>query len=113
MDKLTFFTHLTMAKYDVTVPTLTFSHLGGALTSAKTTLSSIRAWISGMVQDIEIEMKKHSDNKTQNRKTIDIASSNMVITDKERKGEQVKTIGDVIGKEESLDDGQEVTEDDT
>lgn len=86
---------------------------GGALTSAKTTLSSIRAWISGMVQDIEIEMKKHSDNKTQNRKTIDIASSNMVITDKERKGEQVKTIGDVIGKEESLDDGQEVTEDDT
>lgn len=67
-----------------------------------------------MVQEIEVEMRKHKESVSQNRKTIDVVSSQMVITDTARKGE-VKTIGDVIGKEEELNnDGvEEATEDKT
>lgn len=54
-----------------------------------------------MVQDIEVEMRKNSENQNAavTHNTIDATSSQMVITDRDRKAE-VKTIGDLIGNEQ-------------
>ena len=53
-----------------------------------------------MVQDIEIEMRKHStaNSRPVTNTNIDYTSSQMVISDQARKGEEVKTIGDEIGR---------------
>jgi len=54
-----------------------------------------------MVQDIEDEMRKTSQQrKPITTSNIDVASSRMVITESQRKGE-VQTIGDLIGNEEN------------
>lgn len=72
--------------------------LGGAIDSAKLALATARGWISGMVQEIEVEMRKHSSSsKPVTTSNIDYTSSQMVISDQVRKGE-VKTIGDEIGR---------------
>ena len=72
--------------------------LGGAIDSAKLALATARGWISGMVQEIEVEMrKKGSSSKPVTTSNIDYTSSQMVISDQARKGE-VKTIGDEIGR---------------
>lgn len=54
-----------------------------------------------MVQDIEVEMHKNSENQNPavTDSTIDASSSQMIITDRDRKAD-VKTIGDLIGNEE-------------
>ena len=63
-----------------------------------------------------LKWRKHNENKIQNVKTIDVSSASMVITDRDRKGEQVKTIGDLIGNESieeyeySIDDVEEASE---
>ena len=61
-------------------------------------MATARGWISGMVQEIEVEMrKKGSSSKPVTTSNIDYTSSQMVISDQARKGE-VKTIGDEIGR---------------
>ena len=75
--------------------------LGGALNSARIALTSARQWISGMVQDIEIEMRKHQEQrKSVTTSDIDVSSSRMVITESQRRGE-IQTIGDLIGNEDN------------
>ena len=70
-----------------------------------------------MVQDIEDEMRKHSQQQQKSITTneIDTTSSRMVITDSQRRGE-IQTIGDLIGNEDNpevpigwkiVSDGQE------
>ena len=75
---------------------------GGALNSAKIAITSARHWFSGMVQDIEEEMRKHSQQQRKSVTTndIDTTSSHMVITESQRRGE-IQTIGDLIGNEDN------------
>jgi len=76
--------------------------VGGALNSAKIALTSARQWVSGMVQDIETEMRKHQEQQRKSVTTsdIDASSSRMVITESQRRGE-IRTIGDLIGNEDN------------
>lgn len=79
-----------------------------ALSSAKSAFTSARGWITGMVQEIEVEMNKHSASKgAVTTANIDISSSNMVLTDRIRKAEDVETIGDIIGTNITLDAHEE------
>ena len=57
-----------------------------------------------MMHDIEAEMRKHSESRTISTAQIDWTSSNMVITDRDRRGESVTTIGDLIESKESSDE---------
>lgn len=73
--------------------------VGGALNSAKIALTSARQWINGMMQDIEEEMRKRNQSEVSTEE-IETSSSNMIITDSQRRGE-IQTIGDLIGNEDN------------
>jgi len=92
------------------VITRTQTMIEGAVTSARGAVSSARGWISGVVQEIENNMQKPEDDTSLDesvvdRRTVDMLSSQMVISESQRKGEvansgNIKTIGDLIGDEE-------------
>ena len=76
----------------------------GAYNSAKSALTSARGWLSEMLNEVEFEMKRHNENQGGGgqggppvTEDPDSCSSQMVISDRERKGE-VQTIGDVIDR---------------
>lgn len=73
-----------------------------AYNTAKGAVSSAKGWISGLVQEIEDMQKPSGNMPVINNTNVDICSSNMIISDKERKGEAVKTIGDFINDDPAV-----------
>ncbi|XP_047136439.1 late secretory pathway protein AVL9 homolog isoform X1 [Hydra vulgaris] len=75
--------------------------VGGALISAKNAFSTAKDWMNSMMHEIETEVRKHSESRTVSTTQIDWTTSKMVITDRDRRGESVTTIGDLIERKDS------------